>query len=256
MPLLLCLMLLGQTTQPATTAAAGPLTSGDPKVDAILERLETKGRTVADLICNVTYEDYNVIDESRRKKTGQIIFKRQPPSFAFLIRFDKMNFDGVIKTSKEWYGFDGTWFTEARASTRQVIKRQVVREGEQIDPFSLSKGPFRLPFGQEKDEILRNFDVSLAAPAQGDPPNTDHLVCVPKPAGAMGDEYQKLEFWIDRKAELPVKMVAHRKDETVVTTTFSRLSINSSPPGSLLKIKVPGDWAVTVERLPPAPPTP
>ena len=49
-----------------------PLTSGNPKIDQILGRLETAGNTIKDLACKVTYTQLNPLIEDKVVKTGEI----------------------------------------------------------------------------------------------------------------------------------------------------------------------------------------
>ena len=126
------------------------LTSGDPEVDRILERLEAAGRTIKDLRSQVSYKIVNPLIEDEIIKKGELFFKSDEPNSRFLVRFDQTIQEETVDRKKEWHMFDGRWYTEARESTKQIIKREVVGKGDQIDPFEIGKGPFPLPFGQKK----------------------------------------------------------------------------------------------------------
>jgi outer membrane lipoprotein-sorting protein len=231
-------------------AFAEELTSGDPTIDKILVRLETAGQTIKDLQCEVTYTQFNPLIEDKVVKSGEIFFVEEKPNSKFLVRFDKTVQEGVVDRKKEWHLFDGVWYLEARESTRQVIKRQIVPEGEKIDPFEIGKGPFPLPFGQKKDEILKNFKLTAAPAAQGDPPNTDHLVLLPKEGTAMADRYKKLEMWIDREKELPVRIFAQNSDDDKeLTAEFNNVKRNTGFPRSTFQLREIKDWPEHVEKL-------
>ena len=114
----------------------------------ILDRLEAKGQAIKGISTNVTYNDvrFEPVEEKIVKK-GELLFLRGNPSSKFLIRFDETIAGGVKRPKPEYYLFDGRWMTERNDATKQIIKREVVREGQSIDPFKLKKGPFPLPFG-------------------------------------------------------------------------------------------------------------
>jgi len=231
-------------------SSAGQTTSGNPKIDQILERLETAGQTVKDLRCEVAYTQFNPLIEDKVVKTGEIFFVNDKPNSRFLVRFDKTVQEGTVDRNKEWHIFDGRWYVEARQSTKQVIRREVVPEGEEIDPFDVSKGPFPLPFGQIKNEILKSFIVRLFPAKANDPANTDHLVLKPIKGTEMADRYKKVEFWIDRELELPVKIFAvNADDEKELTAEFKKIKRNSSFGRSVFDPREIKDWSVHTESF-------
>ncbi len=242
------------TTKPAAV---------DPEVEAILDRLEKAGQAIHDLQVAVRYQMLDLVIGDTIIKTGQILFRKEKPNPKFLIRFDETRQEDVRDRSKEWHLFDGRWYIEAHEKTKSIIKREIVPPGKHIEPFRIGKGPFPLPFGQKKQEILEHFDATLVPPKPGDPPRTDHLLCVPLKASSMAQEYKRLEFFVSRKVDLPVKIIAHRKsDDKQITVGFPGLEdrdkhINTGFAGSRVgegAIAAGRDWSVHSETLPPEPP--
>jgi hypothetical protein len=43
----------------------------------------------------------------------------------------------------------------------------VLRPGEKVNLLKLGEGPFPLPIGQKRDDVKRQFDVTLAKPEKG-----------------------------------------------------------------------------------------
>lgn len=240
----------------AAIASASAARGQSAEVEAVLDRLEHAGQRVEDLSANVRHEVLDLVIEDKPTKIGEIKYRRAEPNAQFFVRFDRLEQEGIVVEKKEWYVFDGRWLTEAREQTQQVVKREIVREGERIDPFRLGEGPFPLPFGQKKAEMLEHFDVTLAPPAPNDPKETDHLRCVPRPGTKMEEEYGQLDLWVDRSLDLPVKIVAdQKKDNKRVTVTFEGMKLNGGIAGSTFSFAPPAGWpAPTIERLPPPAP--
>lgn len=244
----------GQSASPtsAPAAAAGaPLSSGDQKIDAILDRLEEKGRIIKGLTCRLVYT-HVLIDpvESRKVKEGTLLFARAEPNSRFLVQFDKMIADGVIRKSAEYYGFDGRWLIERNDRARTIHKYEVAREGERRDPFRIGEGPFPLPFGQKRAEILANFKVTLEPFAAGDPPQSDHLRCIPLPGTELATRYSRVDMYIDKRLELPVRLVSENiKDESRIEVDFKDINTDDAPAGSRFIIEEPKDFEVRVESL-------
>jgi hypothetical protein len=221
--------------------AQDPLSAGpdaDPRaaqarIDEILTALEQRGRDLKDIRCRVHFVEDDRMNLAQRMKEGRILFLFAEPSPRFLIHFERTESDGMLG-KQEWYLFDGKWLYQGLERIKQVTKQEIARQGEKVDLFDLEKAPFPLPFGQKKNAILRNFDVSLVPPAPSDPANTDHLECVPKPDSRMYRKYDKLEFFVSRDVNLPARIVVTKKGGLEINTAnfpdLSPKSINVGVP--------------------------
>lgn len=239
---------------PAAGATVRPPTSGDPTVDSILDRLEIKGKAIKGLSCDLVYTYVTVEPvEDTQVKEGRLLFARGEPNARFLVHFTKMIAGGLIRRSGEYYLFDGQWLTERNDKAKTVIRRQIARSGERKDPFELGKGPFPLPFGQKREDILRQFRVTSQAFTLGDPPGSLHLHCVPRPKTAMSEKYSRVEIYVDRRLDLPIRIVSERlSDGNRIEVDFKGIDTNDAPAGSRFTIgRVPEDFTTTVEPLPP-----
>jgi hypothetical protein len=242
--LVMCLgsLATAQTSQPASEL--------DAQTEAILDRLERKGATVKDLIAKIEYIKEDEVLQSRQVFTGALRFKEEDPNPRFLIKFDKSVHDGVVSNRAEWHAFDGRWYIEARESTRSINKREILAPGSKEDIFRLGEGPFPLPFGQKKADIVKHFRVRLIPPREGDPPNTDHLECTPLRGTKLARQYDAVHFYVDRKLDLPVKMTTvQREDEQQITANFSDLRVNTGMAGADLNLPAMPDYNVTEHRL-------
>lgn len=239
----------------AVLVCTAPAVAQSAEVEQVLDRLEREGEKINDLEADLRHEVFDKLIEDKQVKTGWLKYRRGEPNAQFMIHFSRLDQGGVINENGEWYAFDGRWLTEAKAMTKQVVKREVVPEGERVDPFKLGEGPFPLPFGQKKAEMLEQFSITLAPPAPGDPKNADHLRCIPLPGSTFEEDYSQLDMFIDRTSNLPAKIVADQKREDKrVTVEFSNMKLNSGLPASALLFHAPASWpAPVIERLQPPP---
>lgn len=240
--------------------ANGQTATADPsqiRINEILTKLEQRSNGLADIRCKVEFVEDDRINLTKRKKYGDILFLITEPNPHFLIHFDRTEMDGVLG-KQEWYLFDGRWLYQAVERTRQVTKQEIVRPGQKVDLFDLERAPFPLPFGQKKDTIIKNFDVTLVAPAPGDPPDTDHLVCIPKAGSPMHDKYDKLEFYVRKDVHLPSRVVVTKNGGYEITRAdFPDLSAGSLNAGvgkkDFARPKAWRKYEEIVEELPPEP---
>ncbi len=249
LPALLLLIPLGAPTAIAQTSPQSE------KIDEILTRLQKRSDGLTDIRANVRFIEDDQINLTKRIKQGDILFLITQPNPHFLIHFEKTEVDGLLG-KQEWYLFDGRWFHQALERIQQVTKQEVARADEKKNLFDLEKAPFPLPFGQKKETILRNFDVTLKPRAESDPPNTDHLVCIPKPGSTMHGQYDKLEFFVLQGVDLPARIVVTKNDGYETNTAdFPDLSNRSINTGVSTKdFAIPKAWRKykeVIERLPP-----
>ncbi|MBK8271218.1 MAG: hypothetical protein IPK83_24040 [Planctomycetes bacterium] len=242
------------TTRPTGNSAAtqpSQYSSGDPRVDAILDNLEVKGKAIKGFSCEIIHVHITTIPvDQAQKKVGRLLFARGEPNSRFLVHFTKSVADGVVSHNEEYYAFDGQWYVERSDTGKNVTRRQMTRDGEKRDPFQLGKGPFPLPFGQKRSEILRHFEVSLGGPEKGAPADSLHLHCVPRPQSSMADDYSRVEIFVDPKLDVPAHRHGAAKPTRVASRSISsNINLNDAPAGSRFKVETPPGFVETVEKI-------
>lgn len=243
-------------SQPATMQPE----AASAQVEAILTRLEEAGRNVRAIRCKVVYTEKDELNFAETQKRGTVLFKRAEPHPMFLVHFEK-TFDLVedVKVGgEEWWLFRDRWFWQAKAKSRNTIKREVVPEGETIDVFDLTNSRIPMPFGQSKREILEAFTVKLTPPQVGDPADCDHLYCLPREGSTLARDYKRLDYYVSRNLHLPVRIIAVTADEAKVTRAdFPDLAAdNINAKVSDADFKLPAEtqgYHVTEEPLEAAP---
>ena len=239
-------------TRPVSAPASRPAAL-DPAVEKILDRLENK--IVKDLQADLVYLKIDPILEDEQKFKGFLRFLEGRPNPRFFIRFDEVVHEGIVRKKKEWHVFDGEWYIEAREKTETTVMRQIARPGEEVDAFKVGKGPFPLPFGQKKQDILRHFEVKLVPPSPKDPQqakNADHLACTPLPGTELDKKYGKVHFYIDGKLDLPVYVKTVEKEEgNEIAAGFSNIRLNQKLDPATLTLPPDLRYPVKREYLPP-----
>jgi hypothetical protein len=241
---------------PATTPAATQ-PQLDPAVDAILGRLEQ--RSVSDLHARVAWQQEYVGDlpDEALIKRGELWYLTAQPVPKFLVHFTEQ-FVGQRKDAlDEQHLFDGQWYVELQSRTKMVTRREVRRPDDRVNPYRLGEGPFPLPFGQRKQDIVREFEVALVPPAQGDPPAMDHLRLVPRPGTRTGENYKEVHFWVQQGGPLdglPVKVRAAKLRPTgqldsQITITFADPRLNTGLKDDRFKLETPRGYVEEVEAL-------
>lgn len=195
------------------------------EVAKILDDMEAAGNDVKTIRCDVKLNEQDNLNLTETTKYGSILFRRAEPHAMFMVGFDRMESDGIVHKDKEWWLFRDRWLIEAKSQSSTIIRREQLRTGETIDLFDLEKTPFPMPFGQKRDQIERNFGVSLTPPTADDPEGCDHLVCRPHPDAPLAREYKRLDFLVSKDLHLPIRIIAEDvRGDSVRIADFPGLS--------------------------------
>ncbi len=167
--------VVAPVTKEAVAAPPMELHHPDPKVDALLDRLETADAGIRDLSGSLDYTRVNVVLDDIQTRIGTLRFVVVPavegvcetPRRVFLVHFTFFTDGFVQRNEDEQWGFDGQWLYERSARQKTRIVRQIAREGENLDPLRLGEGPLPIPLGQRKAEILTRYDVTLRPVQEG-----------------------------------------------------------------------------------------
>ena len=235
------------------------ISSTAPEVVSILERLEQAGKDIKTIRCKVEFKTEDTLNITETTRYGSIQFKRAEPNPMFLVSFDKMVADGTVLRQKVWYLFRDRWLIEANSKSQNRIDREILEPGEQADFFDLDKAPFPMPFGQKKEQILKNFEVKLIPPQPGDPDDCDHLLCKPKDESGLARDYGRLDYYVSRKLNLPLRILVEDAPGTNLKVAdfedLTEKSINMDLPDSAFVLPKETDgYHKTTEPKRPQPP--
>jgi len=225
-----------------------------PEVAKILDDMETAGNAVKTIRCDVKLNEKDNLNLTETTKYGSILFKRDEPHAMFMVAFDRTEADGIVHKDKEWWLFRDRWLIEAKSQSNTIIRREQLRPGETIDLFDLEQTPFPMPFGQKRDQIERNFGVSLTPPTADDPQGCDHLVCRPHPNAPLAREYKRLDFLVSKDLRLPIRIIVEdvRGDSVRIADfpSLSKADLNLDLPDKAFALPPETkDYGVSTESL-------
>ncbi|MFP4054931.1 MAG: LolA family protein [Phycisphaerae bacterium] len=257
------------TTRPSDpNATASKLPDVEPGVRRILEAME-KAAGYKNIRAELTYKVYDRLEGSSETRSGWVIHKPADPDAnapaKFAIHFETLQRDKKPRVRERIdYAFDGRWLTVAKEKVKQVHRIQVAGKNQRIEPMRLGRGPFPMPFGQKVDDMLRFFDISTRDPRSTDPNGTAYLELVTRPEMRPYVNFLKLEMWLDRKTNRPVKLVSHQGDPTRkvrrkrilkrdifkrTTVTFGETKTNVDLPEDTFRPEAKRGWKVIVEPM-------
>lgn len=237
----------------------------DP-VEALLDRLERSAEELRDFQAKIRYDIWDAVTEEKQIRRGELIYQVDPDdgSKRFAILFDTFIFGNRQEKEAKHYIFADGWLVEVDHNRKQFIKRQIVAPGKTFDPLKLGEGPFPLPIGQPKKEVLARFDVKLLD-APSDPflakmltdRDVQGMVLFPKPNTPEAEKFQRVELFYDRETMLPVGINAvaagaidpdDPKSSNRKTVLLTNLKRNEGVDESMLSIEEPDkrEWDIDI----------
>ena len=217
-----------------TTANAVDATAQFKSSDAMLSALEKAGDNIRTLRANVIYDRVDAVSENRERRTGQIVLtqdSQQLKSRTLAIMFDQfIDASGHASPQTQRFVFHGGWLFEFDDARHQLIARELVPPGEQLDPLRIGEGPVPIPIGQKKDEVLSRFEVQLA-PLPEQPllkrlVNIQGLVMRPKLNAGVDPDLAEIYVWYDLDTLMPVAVAATTKGGDQKILLLAKIELN------------------------------
>ncbi len=186
---------------------AGPLTDKS-SIDNVLDAMQARGGDLKSFTADVTQTEVDPSSSATTIYHGHVWFQALSGGDARLryVMTTKQKEKRPATPYAQEYLLDRGVLTDRDGSHKHDTRRQVVAPGQKLDLFELGKGPFPLPIGQDKAKVLREFDVKRVPAAAGDPPHAVHLQLTPKPASSFAREFDTIDFWVDTRQQMPVRI--------------------------------------------------
>ncbi|USN99005.1 MAG: hypothetical protein H6810_12790 [Phycisphaeraceae bacterium] len=257
-------------TAPGQLAPPAPVEpKGFETVDRLLSALETADHGIGTLTAHINYTKVFAIQSDEQQRGGMLYFRSAPAPEAggpahrqFAVTFDTLIVGSRRETIDQHYAFDGQWVVEVTPAERQFTKRQVVPPGETFDPLKIGEGPFPVPIGQKRAEILDRFEASLPDPTEGlEDANClmlvqyHHLVellLVPKEGSDEARDFESVRIWYQPEGHmlpLVAKTVNPTGDVSLVVLTGT--AVNEPIDDNVFSTEVPPadeGWHVSISE--------
>jgi outer membrane lipoprotein-sorting protein len=249
------------------SASHGPKPKEEVKadpVDKILEQLRQKTAELKSYECLVEYEVNQPTFESRTLRKGTLHYKKAGKDSAMRINFktfqqddeeaEKYIDDYIINghwLTKVDYKFEGVWLTHTDHQLKNVQCRQLAEPNERIDannpidPLDLVTREFPIVGFTKVEQLKKEFEIELIEQKGPEAKKTIQLHLKVRPDSVYKDEYATIDFWVDKKLGLPVRIVAVAIAEDVglepdiEELRFIKPKINKKISKKVFGIKIP-----------------
>ena len=243
--------LINPVGQQSAPAAGGQLTPAST-LDQILDALHQRGVGLKDFAGDVVLADTDALTGDTQTFTGKVWFQEKGPADARIrVRFDKKQIGKrVDEQAKMEYVLDNGWLIERDFKRKLQVDRQVLKPGEKINLLKLGEGPFPLPIGQPREEVLKQFDVKKIDPANDDPQGTIHVQLAPKKGTQFARKFSLIDVWIDPQSHFPRKIKTLDTNQTEIKSTdLTNIQVNQNLSDQQFTLEKVEGWTVKSEPM-------
>ncbi len=224
--------------------------------DQLLDALEAASEKLADFSASIRYTKEQGLMGEVQVRTGTIDFQQVQDSNTrkFFVHFDELRIGNAVSKESRDYIFDGRYLVERLNDEHQFIKREVVKTGQDFDPFALD-GPFPLPIGQAKKAILKRFDAQLLEPeTNGRLQGFPHLRLNARNAEVedSNENILGVELWYDPATWLPLKAIVTETNGDISQVELAKVQINTGLSADRFSTQTPptsDGWHITIDSM-------
>ena len=219
------------------------------QVEKILAELGKQTGKLKSYQAQISYlfaEDPEMLD-MRTLRKGVIYYLKDKNGSQIRINFlsRRQDDDEEQKYRKE-YIFDGVRLVEVDYRLKQVIIREIATKDRPRDVFEFISGNFPIiGFGSSED-LQKDFSISHTT---GGDPNLVQLHLEVKKGSKYEDKYKTVEFWVDKKAKLPVRVLANSTEGDIYDIKFIEPKANKKIKMAVFKLETPADFSKNVIPL-------
>ena len=243
------LRLTGVSRLPAAGTGEVVAPDEDPETRRLLEAIDAQTLGLRDFASRVRMDTYDDLADETEKRFGRVYMVMPPlaaeatpnaaPSAegeveaqvrkhrrAAIVFERSIEPSGRARERLEHFVLDDGVLSDYDHEAKRLVRRRVVEPGDRRDPLRLGDGPVPLPIGQRSEDIVRHFDVTLAAavPTRIAKSAEDvvGLHLVPKPGTEMAENRKiaSIDLWLVGEDHLPFAVELRERDGDRTTVRF------------------------------------
>jgi outer membrane lipoprotein-sorting protein len=209
-------------------------------LDAILKQLNRKTAELLSFQCRIEYLFRQPLFESQTLRTGHLYYQKTSLESKLRINFQTLKQDDADQQKHvEHYIFDGVWLTHIDYQIKTVKRYQLAKSDKPADVFDLASQNFPIIGFTKTEDLKKQFEISLVEQKQGEPNDFIQLNLKVKPDSIYKNDYNSIEFWIDKKLYLPAKIAAVSTEEDIYQLIFLNAKVNEKIDKAIFEFKIP-----------------
>jgi len=219
-------------------------------IEVILEQLNKKTKELQSYEAQVRYKFSQPLLESETIRKGVLYYVKNDKKSRLRINFQTLKQDDEKQQKYiEHYIFDGFWLTHIDYQIKAVKRYELAEPNKPMDAFDLASRNLPIIGFSKVQDLKKEFEIKIAEQQGGDVEGFIHLHLKVKPDSVYKDDYTSIDFWIDEKLYLPMKIVATSTEEDIYEIKFLKPKVNKKIDKKVFDFEIPDGFSVETEPL-------
>jgi len=231
------------TGQAADDGGCGRSTCPLSGVEEILSKLQTTVQSLKDYQGQIEYIEEQPLLETKILRRGKLSYVRMKTRSYLRVDFETLKQDDLKEQPyREQFIFDGVWLTHVNYQVKSIQKRQLAETGKPVDAFDLARGNMPIIGFSTTEDLTKGFDIELVEPGAASEEGRIQLHLKVKSGSAYEEDYQAIDFWIDKALNLPVRVDAVTTEEDIYRIRFLKSRVNQGIASSAFELELPAGF--------------
>jgi outer membrane lipoprotein-sorting protein len=214
-------------------------------VDTILEKLNQATTNLKTYSCRIEYKFTQPLLDSQTLRKGMLYYEKKDKQSNLRINFETLKQDQEQEQKQiEQYIFDGVWLTHINYQLKEVKKHQLAEPNKPTDTFELVSSNLPIIGFSKVENLKKQFEITTAEKNEMETATYLHLKV--KPDSIYKNDYTVIDFWIDNRSNLPVKIVTTSTEGDIYEIRLLDAGINKELDKRIFEINIPKDFGEPV----------
>ena len=225
-------------------------------VDKILEQLRQTTEKLESFQAQVEYVVREPAFPSEALRKGVLLYARFGKDSRLRVNFESLKQDQEKEQKyREDFIFDGIQLTQVDYPLKAVniyplIDPNQVKDANQpVNVFELVSRNFPIVGFSRVADLKKEFEVSLVTSDQNEPSLFTRLHLKVKPDSVYKDDYTSMDFWIDKKTDLPARILAVSTEGDITEIKLLKPQVNRKIDRKVFDYKIPDGFSVKTTPL-------
>jgi len=233
----------------------------DDPVNIVLENLNRTTLSLQSYQSQIEYKYSQPLLESETLHKGMFYYTRSNGQSALSINFNtrKQDDEKEQKYNEQYIFLDGgrlplpdrdlkgIWLAHLDYKNEEVKYYQLAEPNdpnESTDVFKLASQKLPMLGFSKIEDLKKQFDVQLVEQKKGESKDFIQVHLKVKPNSIYKDDYVSIDFWIDKKLNLPVKIVAVKSEPEppygdIEEIKLLKPKVNQNIDNKVFEVKIP-----------------
>lgn len=219
-------------------------------IETVLKRLREETRQLKSYQAQIEYLVSQPLFESKTLRKGVFYYQKSEKGSSLRINFQILKQDDEQEQPYvQQYIFDGVWLTQIDHQIKEVKRYQQAEPNKPVDVFELASENFPVIGFGRIDKLEKEFEIKLMAEEQAEPSEFIKLLLKVRPDSVYKDDYTSIDFWIDKRLNLPAKIIAVSTEEDIYQVRLFDAIVNERIDGKVFDIEIPEGFGEKVIPL-------